>query len=252
MCIRDSATRYGPEHHDALIPRRGLAETYLYQGRLDEAAAEFERHLEVFARNRETVGDRPAVTTAHYLVQIACRQGRPDRVRALKAFLEEFLEGDPEERERIERAFEVFEELAWISRLLDSGEVDAAVRRARAVLQRHASEGSPSPILAEQELQHALSILLQAGVDFPAVDLTTGSRLFALAIALRRGAEEEAARLFEEHSVEILRETRVMRDATGSAERRLLTAIQEEIQARPLDELPETPSRLLALLRHEE
>ena len=246
------ATRYGPEHHDALIPRRGLAETYLYQGRLDEAAAEFERHLEVFARNRETVGDRPAVTTAHYLVQIACRQGRPDRVRALKAFLEEFLEGDPEERERIERAFEVFEELAWISRLLDSGEVDAAVRRARAVLQRHASEGSPSPMLAEQELQHALSILLQAGVDFPAVDLTTGSRLFALAIALRRGAEEEAARLFEEHSVEILRETRVMRDATGSAERRLLTAIQEEIQARPLDELPETPSRLLALLRHEE
>ena len=168
---REIAAQYaevlGPEHHDTIIPRRGLAESLRNQGRLEEADEEFRWQLDVLLRQQDTIGPSPAATTAWYLTELGVCRGRPDQARHYAQLAQGLIEGSPD----LESKWPCFSddriitaaEMIQIARTQGFAE---AVPLAKQILSTLPQEES-IPITDAFASQLAACVLLAAGLDLP-------------------------------------------------------------------------------------
>ena len=232
---REVAAEYaealGPEHHDALIPRRGLAEACRNQGRLEEADEEFRWQLEVLLRQQDTIGPSSAVTTAWYLLELCVLRGRPDEARHYAQLARGLIEGseDLESKwpqfsdDRIITAAEMME----VARA--SGFLEAAPLANRIL--STLPEGETIPHKYSFATQQAASVLLAAGLDVPDQEWEIPRHILTWMKLRQRDHLADAAAYAAEHHGRLRQQLRSQYRMTGGQAWAIAEAIKRRQSA---------------------
>ena len=217
---REVAAQYakalGPEHHDTLIPRRGLAEALRNQGRLEEADEEFRWQLEVLLRQQDTIGPSSAVTTAYYLLELCVFRGRPDEARRYAQLARGLIEGS----KALESKWPQFSD----DRIITTAEMIKIAREsgfseaAPLAIQILATmpQGETIPRQESFASQHASSVLLAAGLDVPEQEWELPRHMVTWMKLRQRGHLADAAAYAAEHHGRLRQQLRSGYRTTGS------------------------------------
>ncbi len=235
---REIAAEYaealGPEHHDTLIPRRGLAEAFRNQGRFEEADEEFRWQLDTLLRQRDTIGPSSSVTTAWYLLELCILRGRPDEARHYAQLGRGMIEGSPD----LESKWRQFSD----HRLITAAEMIQVVRTsgfaeavplAREILST-VPQGGVIRASEASATQYAICVLLAAGLDVPEHQWEHPLHLLDW-MTLRQGNRlADAAAYADEHKGSLRQQLRSMYRMTGSP----VWMIAEALRRRQSGETP--------------
>lgn len=220
------AEALGPEHHDAIIPRRGLAEAFRNQGRLDEAIEEFAWQLAALLRQEDAIGRSSAVTTLWYLTELNVCSGQPDEVRRYSEQLRGLIEGNADLESKWQGAtgdsLIQAAELVRIARTAGFGE---AARFGERIL---ATVGHGDASLNKWDLPAilAVSARLAAGLDAQDYLWNREPHLLVWVTLRHRGDHEAAAAYAEEHRAVIRNALREQSRTTGGYVWMLAKAIE--------------------------
>jgi serine/threonine protein kinase/tetratricopeptide (TPR) repeat protein len=249
---REIAAQYaealGPEHHDAIIPRRGLAEALRNQGRLEEAEEEFRWQLDALLRQQDAIGPGPAVTTAWSLIELCVVGGRPDEVRHYAELIQGLIKGarslesewTPISTDRLIMAAEM------IKVVLTGGFTDAAPLATEIL-----STLPPGEIISSAESFAPLSaacILLAAGLDVPDQQWEEPTHILNWMRLRQRDHLADAAAYAAEHRGRLRQELRVQYRTTGSQAWTIAEALKRLQSADPSPALSPIEEELLGIV----
>ena len=235
VIYREVAAEYaealGPEHHDALIPRRGLAEAFRNQGRLEEADEEFRWQLEVLLRQQDTIGPSSAVTTAWYLLELCVLRGRPDEARHYAQLARGLIEGS----EGLESKWPQFSD----DRIITAAEMMKVARasgflEAAPLANRILStlpQGETIPHEYSFATQQAASVLLAAGLDVPDQEWEIPRHILTWMKLRQRDQLADAAAYAAEHHGRLRQELRSQYRMTGGQTWAIAEAIKRRQSA---------------------
>ncbi len=194
----------GAEHHDTLIPRRGLGEVWLRQGRHDEAVAEFQWQLGVQLEQRAAIGASSAAGTLRYLLFLSANRGDTEATRRWLDQLEELTEEDPELEDRWPRPWRVGMALqAEMLSCLQAGDLSAAVAAADQIL-----SSSEEKDIRQFQLAYASAVRLSAGLDVPDLEWERPPFVLNWAILRHRGEFTASAAYAAAHASDVAADLR--------------------------------------------
>ncbi|MDG1985867.1 MAG: serine/threonine-protein kinase [Planctomycetota bacterium] len=207
------AEQLGPEHHDAIIPRRGLAETLNTLGRHEEAQVEWQWQMDALLKQRDALGAGPALTTVSALQYTHILQGHVREVAGLQPQILELIESEPDLQEhwRSLLTSPVVEEAECV-RMVLAGDREGTLTSATTLLELGLQMPPPA---GDRWIFVATAARLIYGEGAPALPRDRTPRLLTWATDRQRGDFSQAASYAAEHSEAIKREIRDNAKAVG-------------------------------------